>query len=222
MKTFPADKTLHPKIICVGLNYSDHAKEGNMAIPDFPVFFIRYPSSFVGPDEALVVPKVSDKFDYEVELTVVIGKRARHVKKENALDYVYGYTLANDGSVRDYQRRTQQWTLGKNFDKSASIGTHIVPAASLPAGAKGLRLTASINGTTLQDGNTSDMIFDVPTLIEALTEVMTLEPGDLILTGTPAGVGFARNPHVWMKPGDTVTVAIEGIGSLTNTVVAEA
>lgn len=222
MNIFPSDKSLNPKIICVGLNYSDHAKEGNMPIPEYPVFFIRYPSSFVGPDEALIVPKVSSKFDYEVELVVVIGKKARHVKKEQALDYVYGYTVANDGSVRDYQRRTPQWTLGKNFDHSASISPNVVPANKLPAGAKGLKLTASINGEVLQNGNTSDMIFDVATLIEALTEVMTLNPGDLILTGTPAGVGFARNPHVWMKPGDTVTVAIDQIGSLTNTVVAEA
>ena len=222
IEIFTKNQVLQPKIICVGLNYTDHAKEQGAEIPQHPVFFTRFPSSFVAAGEALVCPKVSDKFDYEVELAIVIGKRAHHVKKADALEYIYGYTVANDGSVRDYQKRTHQWTLGKSFDKSASILGDIVPAAKLPAGAKGLKMTTKINGELLQDGNTSDMIFDVPALIEALTEVMTLEPGDVILTGTPAGVGMARKPFVWMKPGDTVEVAIEKIGTLTNKVVAEA
>lgn len=221
MELFIKNPGKQPRVICVGLNYSDHAKEGNMPIPEHPVFFIRFLSSFVAHNEAIVVPKVSEKLDYEAELVIVIGKKARHLTKENALDCVYGYTAANDGSVRDYQKRTHQWTLGKSFDKSASIGPEIVPASKLPAGAKGLKVQTRLNGELMQDGNTSDMIFDVPTLLVALTEVMTLVPGDCILTGTPAGVGFARNPHVWMKPGDVAEITIEGIPTLKNTVIAE-
>lgn len=210
-----------PKIICVGLNYTDHAKEQNAELPATPVFFTRFASSFVVEGEAIIAPKLSEKLDYEVELVIVMGKTCRHVKVGEALDYVYGYTVANDGSVRDYQKRSHQWTLGKNFDRSASILTHVTPKEKLPAGAKGLRLTTTINGQILQDGNTDDLIFDVPRLIADLTEVMTLHPGDVILTGTPAGVGMARKPYVWMKPGDVVEVAIEGIGTLTNKVIAE-
>lgn len=211
----------HAKIICVGLNFTDHAKEQNAELPAHPVFFTRFPSSFVKENEALVVPKVSSKYDYEVELVIVIGKTCRHVKEADALDVVYGYTVANDGSVRDYQKRTHQWTLGKSFDKSAAILTTVTPKEKLPAAAKGLKMTTTINGKVMQNGNTSDMIFGVEKLIADLTEVMTLNAGDIILTGTPAGVGMAQNPYLWMKAGDTVEVAIEGIGVLKNTVVAE-
>ena len=213
--------TAHNKIICVGLNFTDHAKEQNAELPAHPVFFTRFPSSFVKENEALVVPKVSSKYDYEVELVIVIGKTCRHVKEADALDVVYGYTVANDGSVRDYQKRTHQWTLGKSFDKSASVLTTVTPKEKLPTGAKGLKMTTTINGKVMQNGNTSDMIFGVEKLIADLTEVMTLNAGDIILTGTPAGVGMAQNPHLWMKAGDTIEVAIEGIGVLKNIVVAE-
>lgn len=222
MKLFIDTPAPNGKIICVGLNFTDHAKEQGAELPEFPVFFTRFPSSFVKEGEALVCPRVSSKFDYEVELVVVIGKTARHVDESDALDYVYGYTVANDGSVRDYQKRTHQWTLGKSFDKSASILSTVVPKEKLPPGARNLKMTTTINGKTLQNGNTSDMVFDVPKLIADLTEVMTLNPGDVILTGTPAGVGMAQKPYLWMKQGDVVEVAIEGIGTLKNTVVAEA
>jgi 2-keto-4-pentenoate hydratase/2-oxohepta-3-ene-1,7-dioic acid hydratase in catechol pathway len=222
MKLFIEQPNANTKIICVGLNFTDHAKEQNAELPANPVFFTRFPSGFVKENEALVAPKASTKFDYEVELVVVIGKTAHHVPESQALDYVYGYTVANDGSLRDYQKKSHQWTLGKNFDKSASILSTVVPKEKLPEGAKGLKMTAKINGKLLQNGNTSDMIFGVAKLIADLTEVMTLNPGDVILTGTPAGVGMAQNPHLWMKPGDVVEMEIEKIGVLKNTVIAEA
>lgn len=221
MKLSLENPSPHAKIICVGLNFTDHAKEQNAELPAHPVFFTRFPSSFVKENEALVVPKVSSKYDYEVELVIVIGKTCRHVAEADALDVVYGYTVANDGSVRDYQKRTHQWTLGKSFDKSAAILTTVTPKEKLPAAAKGLKMTTTINGKVMQNGNTSDMIFGVEKLIADLTEVMTLNAGDIILTGTPAGVGMAQNPYLWMKAGDTVEVAIEGIGLLKNVVVGE-
>ena len=222
MKLFIDQPNANTKIICVGLNYTDHAKEQNAELPQFPVFFTRFPSSFVKENEALVAPKASTKFDYEAELVIVIGKTAHHVPEAQALDYVYGYTVANDGSLRDYQKRTHQWTLGKNFDKSAAILSTVVPKEKLPAGAKGLKITTKLNGKLLQNGNTADMVFGTAKLIADLTEVMTLNPGDVILTGTPAGVGMAQNPHLWMKAGDEVEIEIEKIGVLKNIVVAEA
>ena len=221
MQLFTHKPNANTKIICVGLNFTDHAREQNAELPKDPVFFTRFPSSFVKENEALVAPKMSTKFDYEVELVVVIGKTAYHVPESQALDYVYGYTVANDGSLRDYQKRSHQWTLGKNFDKSASILSTVVPKHKLPAGAKGLNMTTKVNGKLLQNGNTSDMVFGVAKLIADLTEVMTLNPGDVILTGTPAGVGMAQSPHLWMKPGDEVEMEIGGIGVLKNTVIAE-
>lgn len=209
------------KIICVGLNYTDHAKEGNQPIPEFPVFFIRYPSSFVAHAQPLIAPVNSNRYDYEAELAVIIGKTARHVAKSRALEHVFGYTTAMDGTMRDFQKRTPQWTQGKNFDSSGALGPEIVTAGELPPGASGLRIQSRVNGELMQDGNTGDMIFDVATLIAALSATMTLSPGDVILTGTPAGVGFARTPPVYLKPGDRVEVSIEGIGSLVNTVAAE-
>lgn len=209
------------KIICVGLNYTDHAKEGNQPIPEFPVFFIRYFSSFAAHGEKLIAPRASTRYDYEAELAIVIGKTTRDVAKEQALSHVFGYTAAMDGTMRDYQKRTPQWTLGKNFDKSGALGPEIVSAGELPPGASGLRVQARVNGELMQNGNTADMIFDVATLVSTLSTCMTLSPGDIILTGTPAGVGFARTPPVYLKPGDTVEVSIEGIGTLKNTVAAE-
>lgn len=211
-----------PKILCVGLNYLSHARETGMTPPETPIFFVRFPSSLVGDGAALVRPAASAQFDYEAELAVVIGRRARHVAQSDALAYVAGYSLLNDGSLRDFQKRVPQWTLGKNFDRSGSFGPEIVTADALPAGAAGLRIETRLNGDTVQAGRTDDLIFDVAALIEGASEVMTLEPGTVIATGTPPGVGMARTPPLWMQPGDTVEIAVEGIGRLANAVVAEA
>jgi 2-keto-4-pentenoate hydratase/2-oxohepta-3-ene-1,7-dioic acid hydratase in catechol pathway len=211
-----------PKILCAGLNYRSHAEETGLPIPQYPIIFSRYPASLVGAGAALVRPAASTQFDYEVELVVVIGTGGRHIPRQQALAHVAGYTVCNEGSVRDYQFKASQWGMGKNFDASGSIGPEIVTADEMPPGAAGLRLQCRLNGTTLQDGNTDDLIFDVATLIAEISAVMTLEAGDLIITGTPPGVGFVRKPPVWMKPGDTCEVEIEGIGVLRNPVIAEA
>lgn len=218
---FAVPATESTKILCVGLNYLDHAAEGKQEVPKHPVFFIRYLSSFVAHDDSLVLPSVSEKYDYEAELAIVIGRTAHRVSKERALDHVFGYTLGMDGSVRDYQKRTPQWTLGKNFDRSGALGPCIVPAADLSPGASGLAIRSALNGVVMQEDNTREMIFDVPTLIASLTEAITLQPGDIILTGTPAGVGFARTPPVYLKAGDALEISIEGIGALSNRVIAE-
>lgn len=213
----------HPaKAFAIGLNYTDHAAESNFEPPKFPVVFQRYPSSWVGHEQALLRPKVSTQFDYEAELVAVIGKGGRYIPREKALDHVAGYSLFNDGSIRDYQLRTNQWTLGKNFDASGSFGPEFVTADELPAGASGLQLSCRLNGETLQNANTRDMIFDVATLVSVCSEAMALQPGDIIITGTPSGVGMARKPQVWMKAGDVCEVEIEGIGVLRNPVVDEA
>ena len=209
------------KAIAVGLNYRDHAAEGKMAVPTHPVLFHRYPSSWVGHDRPLVRPHVSTQFDYEGELVVVIGKAGRYIAKERALDHVAGYSVFNDGSIRDYQLRTTQWMPGKNFDQSGGFGPEFVTADELPAGSVGLRLQTRLNGEVLQDANTRDMIFDVATLVAACSEPFALQPGDILISGTPAGVGFARDPKVFMKPGDVCEVEIEGVGLLRNPIVAE-
>ena len=211
------------KIICLGLNYYDHAKEGGREKPDYPWFFYRGKSSLMGHGQPGVVPKVSSKFDYEAEMAVVIGKTVpRHTKRADALPYVFGYSCFNDMSVRDYQKRTGQWTIGKNFDATGGFGPVLVTADELSPGATGLRIQSRLNGQVMQDANTSDMIFAVDETIELLAECMTLEPGDAIIMGTPAGVGQARTPPVWMKAGDTVEIEIERIGVLRNPIVAEA
>ncbi len=210
------------KIICLGLNYFDHAKEGGREKPDYPWFFYRGKSSLMGHGEPGVVPKVSSKFDYEAEMAVVIGKTVpRHTKRADALQYVFGYSCFNDMSVRDYQKRTGQWTIGKNFDATGGFGPVLVTADELSPGATGLRIQSRLNGQIMQDADTSDMIFAVDETIELLAECMTLEPGDAIIMGTPAGVGQARTPPVWMKAGDTVEIEIERIGVLRNPIVAE-
>src|SRR4051794_11110973 len=187
------------KIVCLGLNYFDHAKEGGREKPDYPWFFFRAASSLIGHLQAGQLPRVSGKFDYEAELAVVIGRRVpRHTRRTDALQYVFGYSCFNDMSVRDYQKRTPQWTIGKNFDATGGFGPSIVTADELPAGAKGLRIQGRLNGQVMQDANTDDMIFDVAETIELLADVMTLDPGDVIVMGTPAGVGQARTPPVWM------------------------
>ena len=209
------------KAFAIGLNYTDHAAESNFEPPKFPVVFQRYRSSWVAHDVPLVRPHVSTQFDYEAELVAVIGKPGRYIAKDKALDHVAGYSLFNDGSIRDYQLRTNQWTLGKNFDDSGSFGPEFVTADELPAGAKGLRLQCRLNDQVLQDANTKDMIFDVATLVSVCSEAMALEVGDIIITGTPSGVGMARKPPVWMKPGDSCEVEIERIGVLRNGIVDE-
>ena len=210
------------KIICLGLNYYDHAKEGGRDKPDYPWFFYRGKSSLVGHGEPGLVPKVSGKFDYEAELAVVIGTRVpRHVAQADALRHVFGYSCFNDMSVRDYQKRTPQWTIGKNFDATGGFGPVLVSADELAPGATGLRIRSRLNGQVMQDANTSDMIFSVAETIALLAQCMTLEPGDVIVMGTPAGVGQARTPPVWMKAGDTFEVEIERIGTLVNPIRAE-
>jgi acylpyruvate hydrolase len=209
------------KAFAIGLNYLDHATETKFDLPKHPVIFQRFPSSWVAHGSALVQPKSSVQFDYEAELVVVIGKAGRYIAKEDALAHVAGYSIFNDGSVRDYQFRSSQWLWGKNFDASGAFGPEFVSADELPVGAAGLQVVCRLNGQVLQNGNTRDMIFDVPTLVAACSEGMTLQPGDLIISGTPSGVGMARQPQVWMKPGDVCEIEIEKIGVLRNTVVAD-
>ncbi|MFZ2390000.1 MAG: fumarylacetoacetate hydrolase family protein [Polaromonas sp.] len=210
------------KTICLGLNYFDHAKEGGRDKPEYPWFFYRGKSSLLGHGQPGLVPKVSEKFDYEAELAVVIGARVpRHVTQADALKYVFGYTCFNDMSVRDFQKRTPQWTIGKNFDATGGFGPVLITADELAPGATGLRIQSRLNGQVMQDANTSDMIFSVAETIALLAQCMTLEPGDAIIMGTPAGVGQARTPPVWMKAGDVMEIEIEGIGTLRNPIAAE-
>ena len=211
------------KIICLGLNYFDHAKEGGRDKPDYPWFFYRGASSLIAHGEAGIVPTVSTKFDYEAELAVVIGIRVpRHVAQADALRHVFGYSCFNDMSVRDYQKRTPQWTIGKNFDGTGAFGPTLVSADELPPGAVGLKVQGRLNGQVMQDANTSDMIFSVAETIALLADCMTLEPGDVLVMGTPAGVGQARTPPVWLKAGDRYEVEIERVGVLSNPIRAEA
>ncbi|MGJ3259617.1 MAG: fumarylacetoacetate hydrolase family protein [Rhodospirillales bacterium] len=209
------------KFVCVGLNYAAHAREGGHEPPDYPSLFVRFPSSLVAAGQPVVRPHVSEQFDYEAELAVVIGRGGRHIAEADALGHVFGYTIFNDVSVRDYQRKTRQWTPGKNFDGTGPFGPWVVTPDDLPPGAAGLRITSRVNGGTRQDSNTADMIFPVARIIAIVSEFMTLEPGDVIATGTPSGVAHAMTPPGWMTPGDTVEVEIEGIGVLSNPVVQE-
>jgi len=211
------------KTVCLGLNYFDHAKEGGRDKPEYPWFFFRGKSSLVGHGQPGRVPQVSGKFDYEAELAVVIGRKVpRHVRQADALGYVFGYSCFNDMSVRDYQKRTPQWTIGKNFDATGGFGPVLVTADELAPGATGLRIQSRLNGQVMQDANTDDMIFGVAETIALLADCMTLEPGDAIIMGTPAGVGQARTPPVWMKAGDTIEIEIQRIGTLVNPIANEA
>jgi 2-keto-4-pentenoate hydratase/2-oxohepta-3-ene-1,7-dioic acid hydratase in catechol pathway len=219
----PALPLAHPgKFICVGLNYALHAKEGGHDIPTYPSFFPRYATSLVPAGGNVIRPKSSVTLDYECELAFIIGKGGRHISEADALDHVFGYTLFNDVSVREYQRKTSQWTPGKNFDGTGPFGPVVVTPDELPPGALGLRITTRVNGETMQDSNTEDMIFTVANIIATLSEFMTLEPGDVVATGTPSGVAHARKPPAWMKAGDVVEVEVEKIGVLRNPVVDEA
>ncbi len=210
-----------PKIICIGRNYAAHAKEGGAEPPTYPEIFYRGATSLIGHNQPIIRPECSDKLDYEAELVVIVGKTARHVSAENALDYVAGYSLFNDATLRDYQRKSTQWTIGKNFDNTGAFGPEFVSADELPAGAHGLQIQTRLNGRVMQNANTEDFIFPVADLIVKLSECMTLEPGDVIVTGTPAGVGYARTPPVFMKEGDVCEIEIEGVGILVNSVKNE-
>jgi 2-keto-4-pentenoate hydratase/2-oxohepta-3-ene-1,7-dioic acid hydratase in catechol pathway len=209
------------KAIAVGLNYRDHAAESNFEAPKYPVLFHRFTSSWVAHRSPMIAPCLSAQFDYEGELVVIIGRDGRHIQVQNALEHAAGYSIFNDGSVRDYQFKSAQWMIGKNFDKSGAFGPEFVTVDELPVGATGLRLQTRVNGRVLQDANTRDMIFRVPTLISLCSEAMTLKAGDMIITGTPAGVGVARKPPVFLCPGDTCEVEIEGIGTLSNPISRE-
>lgn len=209
------------KIICLGLNYADHAAEGGHARPEYPAFFMRGPSSLAAHQQPLIRPKVSDKFDYEAELAFVIGKTARHLTAANALDCVAGYSAFNDGSLRDYQRKSSQWTIGKNFDATGGFGPWLVTPDELPPAADGLRIQSRLNGQIMQDANTKNFLWGVVETLVLITECMTLEPGDVIITGTPAGVGYARKPPVFMKAGDTIEIEIDGVGVLSNPISDE-
>jgi len=208
------------KIICIGLNYRDHAAESGMPIPEKPVVFSKFSTAVIAPGEPVVLPSTSQQVDYEAELAVVIGRRAKHVKADRAYDYVFGYTAFNDVSARDFQFADGQWQRGKSCDTFAPMGQTIVTTDAIPDPHK-LSIKLVLNGQTMQDSNTDQLIFGIPKLIEFLTESITLEPGDVIATGTPPGVGFARNPPVFLKPGDQMEVLIEGMGGLGNPVVSE-
>lgn len=216
----PVDPTT--KVLCLGLNYRDHAAEAAYEAPKFPVVFSRFFTSFTGHEKPMIAPSCSPMFDWEAELAVVIGRRARGVTRDHALDYVAGYTLFNDGSVRDRQKRTHQWTLGKNFDLTGPMGPEIVTVDEIPPGAQGLRIQMRVNGEIMQDANTRDMIFDVQDAIVAISEGTTLEPGDVIAMGTPSGVGAARTPPRFLKAGDVCEVEVERVGILRNVVANEA
>ena len=208
------------KVLCIGVNYRKHVLEMGRELPDKPWVFVRFADSFVGHDAAMVRPSVSEQYDFEGELAVVIGRSAHRVAAADALDYVAGYCCLNDGSVRDFQRHSGQFTAGKNFLHSGSMGPWLVTRDEIPDPAA-LQLETTLNGETMQSSPTSDLIFDIPTLIEYCTMFTRLEPGDVIATGTPGGVGAARTPPVWLQPDDTIEVSISGVGVLRNRIIAE-
>jgi len=207
-----------PKILCVGLNYDDHLEESGLKKPAYPEIFARFATSLIPHQEPIRRPRESIALDYEAELAVVIGKPGRRIPQEQALDHVAGYSLFNDATIRDFQLRTPQWTVGKNFDATGAFGPWLVTPDAVPPGARGLRIQGRLNGRVMQDARTDQLIFSVPALIEMISIAMSLERGDVIITGTPGGVGAARKPPVFMQPGDIFEVEIEGIGVLTNSV----
>ena len=208
------------KLICVGLNYLDHARETNSEIPQVPTIFNKFATAVIGPHDNIVLPKVSKAPDYEAEFAFVIGRGGRHIQKEDWQKHVFGYTIVNDVSARDYQRATTQWLMGKTFDTFAPMGPWIITADEIND-PHSLDISIEINGEVLQNSNTRELIFKIPDLIAYLSSVFTLEPGDIVSTGTPAGVGVARTPPRFLKPGDDVIVKIPLIGQLQNRVVAE-
>lgn len=216
----------HPgKIICLGLNYLDHVKEGPQRdnIPKFPSIFFRVLTSMVPHLQPIMRPRESIQLDYEAEMVAIVGRRAKHLTMANAVGCIAGFSCANEGSVREFQRHTTQWGMGKNFDRTGGFGPWIVTADELPPGGKGLKITSRLNGKTMQSDNTDNMMFPLAETLVYLTKGMTLEPGDVILTGTPSGVGHARKPEpVWMKSGDTCEIEVEGVGVLRNPIADEA
>ncbi|HEY2715045.1 MAG TPA: fumarylacetoacetate hydrolase family protein [Solirubrobacterales bacterium] len=211
-----ADLATPAKIVCVGLNYHDHATETGQEVPEWPLLFAKWPNTIIASGEEIVIPAASRRVDYEGELGLVIGKQARGVAEADAYDYVSGYFVANDVSARDVQHKDKQWVRGKSFDTFLPIGD-VVPADSVED-PQDLPIRTILNGQTVQESNTSDMIFDIRKIVAFVTEAITLEPGDLILTGTPAGVGAFRDPRIWLGDGDEITVEVDGVGSVTNPV----
>jgi len=209
------------KVICAGLNYRDHAAESGFALPTYPALFARFSTSLIGHGQPIVRPRSSEQLDFEGEIAVIIGRFGRHVTRSEALGLVAGYSLFNDASIRDFQMISSQWTVGKNFDDTGAFGPDLVSADELPPGLLGVKLTTRLNGEVVQQTLADDMIFGIAELIAIISESITLEPGDVLVTGTPAGVGLARKPPLWMKPGDVVTVEADGIGLLSNPVVDE-
>ncbi len=207
------------KIVCVGLNYKDHAEEQNVPLPDRPILFAKWPNTLIAPGEPIVIPTITQQVDYEAELGVVIGSRVRSVSVENALEAVAGYVCVNDVSARDLQYTDKQWVRGKSLDTFCPIGPRLASASEIPD-PQALRIRAILNGEVMQDSSTANMVFGVAEIVSFVSQAITLEPGDLIATGTPAGVGVFRDPPVFLKPGDEVTIEIEGIGALTNPVRA--
>ena len=208
-----------PRILCLGVNYSEHAIEGGRAVPTWPEAFVRGAGSAIGPYDDLVKPALSSKFDYEGELGVVIGTGGRYIKASDAMSAIAGYVVLNDASAREWQRAATQWTAGKNFEGSMPIGPELVTTDEVDI--SDVALTTTLNGQVMQSARTSQMIVDVPIAIEFLSSFTRLRPGDVIATGTPGGVGFARKPPVWLQPGDVIEVSVEGVGTIRNRVVDE-
>ena len=219
--TFVQPAAEPPKIICIGLNYADHTAESPYEQPSYPTVFLRVATATSGHGATIPLTALSEQLDYESEMVAVLGKGGKHIPKEQALDHVFGYSVGNEVSVRDYQFKTPQWTVGKNFDGTGAWGPYVVTADELPPGARGLKIEGRLNGKTVQSSNTENMIFDVATIISTLSEAMTLQAGDVIFTGTPAGVGLGHKPPLWMKDGDRFEVEIERIGLLSNKVAKE-
>src|SRR5882757_4720254 len=209
------------KIICIGLNYVDHSLESGFKPPSYPAVFARFKSSLIGHQASIVRPTVSEQLDYEGELVAVIGKGGRHIPRDSALEHVAGYSLFNDASIRDFQFRSGQWTMGKNFDSTGAFGPAFITADELPPGCKGLQFETHLNGIVVQTAAIDDLIFDVASLVALLSDTFTLAFGDLTVTGTPGGVGLARTPPLWMKPGDVCVITSNALGELRNPIVAE-
>lgn len=209
-----------PKILCLGLNYKDHAAEGGFQVPEFPTIFGRFNSSLIGHGAPIIKPPCSDQLDYEAEMVAVVGKGGKDIAKDDALSHIVAYSVFNDGSIRDYQLKTPQWTVGKNFDDTGAFGPWLVTPDELPAGGAGLKIETRLNGQTVQSANTSDMVFDVVDTVALLSTCFTLEAGDLLVMGTPSGIGLARKPPLFMKDGDVCEVEIEKIGLLVNPIKA--
>ena len=218
-KDFAASTPNPPRILCLGVNYADHAIEGGREVPTWPESFVRGSGSVIGAYDDLVKPALSERFDYEAELAVIIGKGGRYIKASDAMDAIFGYSVMNDGSAREWQRAATQWTPGKNFEGTMPIGPEVVTTDEVDV--TNLAISSTLNGQVMQSASTADMIVSVARAVEYFSSFTTLRPGDVIATGTPGGVGFARTPPVWLLPGDTIEVTVEGIGTITNHVVAE-